>query len=310
MMRTLLTSALATAGMTALLAQATSPGPGSMPVRPHTGPPLVTTFESATIAAPPAALGLDPFYSKYADAFGIPIVSSKRVPDAALLLARDIVNYMLLERPDIRRVMVERHSRVLVMAESEGEMDLPERRNWTKPAKDDPRLTPRERATYDAPNGIGAMTDAEYWNNRARGMGGSITSAAEENILGYPGTKYFGEHILVHEFSHNIMSALRTADPALFARIQPAYEAAKAAGKYRGQYAINTVAEYWAEGTQWWFWSNIEFYDGTTRVQSPDDLKAYDPALYDLLDQVYAGHHIPADIYYAKNLKPARGGGS
>ena len=104
--------------------------------------------------------------------------------------------------------------------------------------------------------------------------------------------------------------ALRTADAALFAEIQPAYDAAKTKELYkdpsgREQYAINTVAEYFAEGTQWWFWSNIEFYDGTTkaRVQSPDDLKAYDPVLYDLLDRVYASHHIPADIYHAREVR-------
>jgi hypothetical protein len=142
-------------------------------------------------------------------------------------------------------------------------------------------------------------------------MGGNITSCAEENLMGYPGTKYFGEHILVHEFSHNIMSALRRVDPALFAEIQPAYEAAKAKGLYKDsrgdQYAINTVAEYWAEGTQWWFWSNIEFYDRTTkaRIQTPDEFKEYDPTLYAILDRVYAGHHIPADVYYGRNLKPA-----
>jgi hypothetical protein len=267
---------------------------------------MVTSFEASMIAAPPAALGLDPFYRKHADAFGIPIVSSELVPDTALLMARDIVNYMLLKRPDVRQAMIARQSRVLIMAESEGEMDLPERSTWSKPAKDDRRLTDGERANYDTPNGIGAMTAQQYWNNRARGMGGNITSAAEENILGYPGTKYFGEHILVHEFSHNIMGALQRADPALHAEIAPAYEAAKAKGLYKGQYAINTVAEYFAEGSQWWFWSNIEFYDGDTRVQSPNDLKAYDPALYTILERVYAGHHIPADVYYARNLRPAR----
>jgi hypothetical protein len=276
-----------------------------------TGPPLVASFETAMITAPPEALGLDPFYRKYTDAFGIPIVSSDKVKDAALLMARDIVNYMLLKRPDIRAVMIERKSRVLVMAQTEGEMDLPERRSWTKPAIDDRRLTDRERATYNAAGGIASMTAEQYWNNRARGMGGNITSCAEENLLGLPGTRYFGEHITVHEFSHNIMGALRTADPALYAEIQPAFDAAKARGLYKdsrgqAQYAINTVAEYFAEGTQWWFWSNIEFYDGTTgaRVQTPDEFKAYDPALYGILDRIYAGHHIPADVYYGKNLKP------
>jgi hypothetical protein len=292
----------------ALAAQSSTPRP---PGGVATGPALVPSFEAAMIAAPPESLGLDPFYKKYTDAFGIPIVSSEHVRDAALLMARDIVNYMLVKRPDIRAVMIDRKSRVLVMAQTEGETDLPERREWKKPAIDDRRLTDGERARYNAPGGIASMTDKEYWNGRARGMGGNVTSCAEENLLGLPGTRYFGEHITVHEFSHNIMGALRTADPALFAEIQPAFDAAKAKGLYRdargqAQYAINTVAEYFAEGTQWWFWSNIEFYDGTTkaRVQSPDDLKAYDPALFGILERIYAGHHIPADIYYSRNLRP------
>jgi hypothetical protein len=258
------------------------------------------------VTPPPATLSLDSFYKKYADAFGIPIVSSEKVPDDALLIARDIVNFMLVKRPDVRAALIEKKARVLVMAQTEMETDLPERRAWKKPAKDDRRLTPGERENYDKPGGIAGMTDREYWNRRARGMGGTVTSCAEENLLGYPGTRYYGENILVHEFSHNIMNALRTADPALYKEIDTAYEAAKAKGLFKGQYAINTVAEYWAEGTQWWFWSNFEFYDGETRVQSPEDLQAYDPRLYAILDRVYAGHHIPADVYYSRNLRPAR----
>jgi len=268
--------------------------------------PLISNYEKTMVVQPPAALSLDSFYKKYADAFGIPIVSSEQVPDAALLIARDIVNYMLLKRPDIRNTIVQRKGRVLIMAEKEMETDLPEHRDWKKPARDDRRLTPGERENYDKPGGIASMSDREYWNKRARGMGGNIVSCAEENLLGYAGTRYYGEHILVHEFSHNIMSAMRTADSSLYNQILTAYEAAKAKGLYKGQYAINTVAEYWAEGTQWWFWSNYEFYDGNTRVQSPDDLKSYDITLYNILDKVYFGHHIPADVYYGKNIKPTR----
>lgn len=110
----------------------------------------------------------------------------------------------------------------------------------------------------------------------------------------------------MHELSHNIMSAMRAADPELLKELQAAYDEAKSKGMYKGQYASNTIAEYWAEGTQWWFWSNFEFFDGETRVQSPDDLKAYDPKLYALLERVYIGHHIPADIYYGRNLRPVR----
>jgi hypothetical protein len=46
-------------------------------------------------------------------------------------------------------------------------------------------------------------------------------------------------------------------------------------------------------------------FDGQ-RLQTPDDLKAYDPVLYGLLEQVYLGHHIPADIYHGKNIPPPR----
>ncbi|MFD2100640.1 hypothetical protein [Flagellimonas iocasae] len=262
-------------------------------------------FGTMVIASPPDSLELDPFYKKYTDAYGIPVVSSHKVPDAALLVARDIVNYMLLKRYDIRKALKDKGARVLIMADDEMETDLPERSHWKKPTIDDRRLTPGERENYYKPGGIASMTDREYWNKRARGMGGTVTSCAEENLLGYPDTRYYGENILVHEFSHNIMGALRVADPELYAKIQPAYEAAKAKNMYERQYAINTVAEYWAEGTQWWFWSNYGFYKDDFSLESPMDLKEYDPALYEILSEVYEGHHIPADIYHAKNIQHA-----
>ncbi len=84
------------------------------------------------------------------------------------------------------------------------------------------------------------------------------------------------------------------------------YADAKATGRFKGHYAENTAAEYWAEGSQWWFWSNYEWYDGDTRLQTPDDLKAYDPRLYAIFEQVYPGHEIPGDIYHGKNIRPAR----
>jgi hypothetical protein len=136
-------------------------------------------------------------------------------------------------------------------------------------------------------------------------MGGRLTSGAEENVLGYPGTRYYGEHILVHEFSHGIMSGIRTADTTLYRAIQAAYRAAREKGLFRGHYAINTAAEYWAEGTQWWFWSNYEATIDGHRLQTPEDLRAYDPTLFALLAQVYPDHHIPMDVYHGKNIRPA-----
>ena len=71
--------------------------------------------------------------------------------------------------------------------------------------------------------------------------------------------------------------------------------------------AETTANEYWAEGTQWWFWSNYEWMDGDKRLRTPDDLKLYDPKLFELLSRVYIGHHMPADIYYGKNIRRSHG---
>ena len=284
---------LAAGNLHARPAQAQAPQPPATP--------LVTSPERWLITGPPADLKLDPFYEKHADAFGIPIIASGVVDDAAVLMARDIVNFMLLKRPDVRAEMVKQGYRVGIIGRNQGQADLPEYRTYKKPAFEDPRLTPGERERYYQPGGIASMTDADYWNRRARGLGGRYTTAGEENILGIPGTRYFGEHILVHEFSHGVMSALRTADPALHAEITRAYEAAKAAGRFKGHYAENTVAEYWAEGSQWWFWSNFPWTAPTgERLWTPDSLKSYDPTLFGILERVWAGHRIPGDVYHGR----------
>jgi hypothetical protein len=273
--------------------------------------PLIEDYVRANISAPPASLSLDPFYKKYTDALGIAILSSEKVPDAALLVARDIAIHMLAKRPDLRAEMVKKRMRVGVMAQSESTTDIPEHRDRKRPGRDDPRLTPGERANYDKPGGIASLTDKEYWDRRARGLGGNPTTCAEENLLGYPGTRYYGENIFGHEFSHAIMGvAIRTADTTLFADIQAAYKEAMARGLWKNHYASTNANEYWAEGTQTWFWSNYEYThvdgDQRMRVQTPEDLKQYDPKLYELLGRVYADHRIPMDVYHGKNIRPGR----
>lgn len=254
-------------------------------------------FSAASLASPPLTLGLDPFYRKYVDAAGIPIVGSAKAPDAALRIARDIVKAMLAHRQDIRRELVRQGTRVAVMAAEEGTMDLPEHAHWKKPARNDPRLTACERDRYDEL--ILPLTDSAYWNHRTRGTGGTLTTIGAENLLAAPGSRYFGENILVHEFSHPILAAIQRVDPALYGRVQKAYDRALAAGKWKGDYASVTVDEYWAEGTQFWFNSNMisRLDDGT--VLSPSDLKAYDPLLHAVLEEAYGRRHrIAADPFY------------
>ncbi len=259
----------------------------------------------------PAPPGFDPAYTKYVDAEGIPILATGQASDSALLKVREIVNEMLAKRPDARAEMVEQGFRMVVMAPSEQTTDVPEESLWTVPARDDWRLTAGERARYDEPGGMGSLTAKQYWDRRARGMDDNPTTCAQENVLGYPDVRYYGENICVHEFVHAIMEyGLQFSDPELYGDIEKAYEAAMAKGLWKGQYASTNHKEYFAEAAQTWFWSNIEFYDGNRRVQSPDDLKAYDPRVYELLGRVFGTHHLKGDVFYGRNLRPARRPGS
>lgn len=258
---------------------------------------LAAAAPASTITPPPPALRADPFYAKHIAAAGIPILSSAKVPDAALLAAHAIVTGMLAHRPDLAAEIARAGTRVAIMAEDEFTTDLPEQRHWTRPGRDDPRLTRCERIHYDAR--IGALTDRQYWNARARGMGGVFTSGAAEDLLGLRSSRYWGETIFVHEFAHNILFAAERVDPALHAAVQRAYRSALAAGRWKDEYASTSPAEYWAEGTQFWFNSNrLAAFDGR-RILSHRDLGAYDPALYAALARAYGGaHRLASDPFY------------
>jgi hypothetical protein len=257
---------------------------------------IISDYTTFTVHMPPAALGLDAFYQKYVDAGGIPVTTSASVPDTALLVARDIVLAMLANRPDLRARLIADKARVGVMAIEEMTTDVPEQRDWKKPAPDDERLTTCEKQNYAE---IARMTDREYWNKRARGMGGTYTTGAAENILGVPGTRYFGENILVHEFSHSILDAIRSVDPGLYGRVERAYAQALASKLWEGHYATTTIDEYWAEGTQFWFNSNMAYRTESLTVLTSDDLRGHDLALFNALEEVYgSNHHIDADVFF------------
>jgi len=266
--------------------------------REKTGKPveLIPSYANAVIGPVPDSLGVSPFYKKYADAQGIPVISSEKVPDDALLVARDIINSMLAARPDLRAAMIARRWRTGVIAEVEMTMDIPEYANLKRPGAS------REEPVNQA--------DRDYHANRSRGLGGNPTTGAEENLLGYPGTRYFGEHIFVHEFSHAIMSAIRQVDTSFIAEIRTAYDSAMPAGKYvhpdgRKHYATTNPSEYWAEGAQWWFFSNYgECFAGNVKVDSPEEFRAYDPKLFELLGRVFKTHRIPMDVFHARQVRP------
>jgi hypothetical protein len=95
----------------------------------------------------------------------------------------------------------------------------------------------------------------------------------------------------------------------MHAEIREAYDAAMAAGKYlhadgRKHYATTNAGEYWAEGVQWWFFSNFgECFKDNVRVDTPDEFAAYDPKLNELISRVFDTHRIPMDVYHGMRLR-------
>lgn len=266
-------------------------------------PALLQDYVKFTVTAPPTQLELDPFYKKYIDAQGIPVVSSEKVPDPALLMARDIVQFMLSDRADLRKELIRKKWKVAIMAETELTYDIPEHRKFRLlPKIDDERLTPRQRANYNSPGGVGTMTGEQYWNGRGRGFGGepdgeNTTSCAEENLLGYPGTRYFGQPLLLHEFSHGIMrGAIYTVDPEYRKAVEEAYASAKNKGLRSAQgYNGNNFNEYWAGGVEYYTFADL---------QARQTLLETDPRLYELVRQVMPSHKLAGNVYTGRARLP------
>lgn len=217
------------------------------------------------IAPPPPELKVPAFYTKHLDADGYPIVASANVSDYALKEAAYLVNLMLAKRPDVRAAMVKSGSRLCIIAHNEFTTDLPEWA-WMRPK--------------------------DFWDARARGMGGSATdplcSCGEENLLAYPGDPYAAECILIHEFAHNIhLRGMATVDPTFDRRVKAAYDSAMKAGLWKGKYAAVNHHEYFAEGVQSWFDNNRVNDHDHNHVHLRSQLIEYDPGLAALCREVF-----------------------
>jgi hypothetical protein len=221
------------------------------------------------ISKPPTEYGFDSFYEKYCDMDGIPIISSAAVDDLALQQTYYIVNNLLAAIPYVRDEFLDLGVYFAIIGRFENQTTLPE---------------------Y-------AHLDSEYWDNRARGLGASgndrVSSVGEENLLCLSMDRYQGESIAVHEFAHTIhLLGLRKTMFGFDSRLRLLYYLAKIEGLWAETYAGSNTKEYWAEGLQSYFGTNLQRQtpDGIHNwVNTPEELAKYDPRLYKFIDAIFGG---------------------
>ena len=225
---------------------------------------------------PPDPDGIPVFYTQRVGAGGFPIVASAKVNPYALKEAAFLLDRMLANRPDVRTAMIKSGARLCIHAHDEFTTDLPE----------------FARLGEKASSQFLGVSGKDYWDARARGLGGSerdpFCSCAEENVLGYPGDPYAAECILIHEFAHNIhLRGLVNVDPTFDPRLKAAYEAAMKAGLWKGKYASVNHHEYFAEGVQSWFDDNRENDHDHNHVDTRAELLDYDARLAAICREVF-----------------------
>ncbi len=224
------------------------------------------------------------YYQKYISAGGIAIVGNADMPDRFFINARNIVLQMTAKRPEIREKLFPRTGFYMILVGSTlAYWELPENIFRRNPSR-----------------AIGFCLGSRYCY--------AYVSEDYQNPLpqGYP----IVMNTFVHEFAHAMEwvithdgwtqkdppELLPPLDPAFEDRLKTAYEAAKAANKWRifdpaiidgevGEvdvgpaYIMKNYKEYWAEGVVYWYYLDHKHISFASR----EEFAAYDPLLYELL---------------------------
>jgi hypothetical protein len=213
-----------------------------------------------TPGTPPSAL-FPPFYEKYLDAHGIPVLSSGRPNDEALVQACFIAVHMLAARDDVREAMIAQGQRIGAIALDEVTTDLPEYSDLY--------------AVFPGPN----------WD-ALRGVGATLqrpmSSFGEENMLCASNDPYHGENVLVQTFASAVLLGVENVDNTFSRRLQTAFDAALGRGLWQNTFVTEGRIAYYQMGVQIWFDASRETSppDGLHNdINTRDELRSYDPGL-------------------------------
>jgi alpha-glucosidase len=212
------------------------------------------------------------FYRKTCEQTGIDVAAAESVATGALEAAADRMGALLAARPEFAAAVASSIERVSIIGREQRLTTLPE---------------------FEDLYSIHPGTD---WNRLGRSFPGTeeipVAAGAEENLLCLESDRYEGEDMFIRDFGWTIRRfGIAAVDPGLDRSIEDAYIRAIAAGLWRNTVAEVNSDQYWAEGVQSFFDANNEEKDEKDQVHNQidtrDELRAYDPFLYDLLAEVF-----------------------
>jgi hypothetical protein len=210
----------------------------------------------------------DGFFAKKLSCQGILIKAPSVAADKALYVLYDRMERQTAHIPVVVANLSAAGAEVHIIGRNQVTTDLPEWRQDKHVPLDE----------YDG------LTRDE----RTRGMGGLITSCAEENLLQLSTDRYRGRDICTHEFAHNIENY--GIPPSVRALFDKQYEISKSKGLWVGSYAGSNPDEYFAELTMWYFGTHGDLsMRGPKPENGPQGLRRYDPDAYKLFDDFYSG---------------------
>lgn len=205
------------------------------------------------------------FYRKVIYSYGIPIKSADAVDDEALLIASQKLNRMLCGNGSIVSNLKEHGAELHVLGRKQRTTDLPTYSHFK-----------RKRLGRSSP------LDTKY-----RGSG-LYATCSEGNLLGLVGDRYAGYDLCSHEFAHVIWTF--GTDREFREMFRKHYRATINSGLWSGCYAATSDEEFFAELSTWYFGSLGDCGNIQPPPESgPDWLERYDPASFDLLEELYTG---------------------
>jgi hypothetical protein len=218
--------------------------------------PIVTALSDLN-----AVLQAEEPYTQSVEILGITIKAQAKVSPRALASAKQNVQHMLKDQPDLAARMAMKHASVAIIPQNKFITTLPE---------------------FAGMSGRNDSNGNAYDSFKVRGAGGvngqPVTAVSEENLIRQANDPFKAEDIFYHEFGHAIMN-LGFSDSQRLEWMQ-IYDRAKQKNFFRGAFAMTNADEYWAELTQSFFGVNNE-------INGAETVRRTDPEAFEFLKTIY-----------------------